>query len=554
MKKVTLEPTGDTTLVRTGTFLLPALLAKDLKVQMSCGGNGICSTCHVRVRAGAENLSPPEAKERRTLALVADADSTSRLACQTRVHGEGVIVHVPRAMYLERADDLLSLLGMRAPENILHPIRGHVLIPKGKIITRTMLEQSRSLDDEVRRVRESSTGKTDTATGSSSRTFSATGTGIVPTSAVFRVATPKSPPPPTPALKASETDLLIETSTPESKAKPEPKRESSPSLVVVTIMPSRELCSTQNVSVSAFGPSSSVLSGLAPSSRAKPLPTTGERVGKCLLLDSIGSGGTGQVFRALHTTLNIPVAVKFLTHFSHEEDGLVMRQFRSEARLLAQLNHPNVVRILDFEDDPAQPYVVMEYVEGLSVSDLIQQSGRIRAEKSLRLLKHVVHGLHAALEVGIIHRDVKPANIIVARDGVAKLVDLGLAMKINGSTSMITTRQGILEGSVAYMSPEQAMSPASVDHRSDIYSLGVSLFQMLTGQLPYRGRGVAAMLAQHLHAPIPLAHESAPEIDPQLSTLVARMMAKESFDRPSSYEELMEQLEETTLASSKSQT
>ncbi|QJW97807.1 2Fe-2S iron-sulfur cluster-binding protein [Frigoriglobus tundricola] len=183
MLKVTLQPINDAVAVPNGSLLLPPLLGKKLNVAMSCGGNGICATCHVRVREGMDQLSAMDAKERRTLALVAEADPTSRLACQTHVHGDGVVIELPRGMYIEKADDLLSLLGTRAPENILHPIRGHILIPQGKIITRTLLVQSRALDEEVRQMKDGLTGRGGgraVAAPPETRSFPATGRGVAP--------------------------------------------------------------------------------------------------------------------------------------------------------------------------------------------------------------------------------------------------------------------------------------------------------------------------------------------------------------------------------------
>ena len=182
MHKISLLPINDSVSVRDGSPILPALLAKNLRILMSCGGNGICSTCHIRVRSGSDQLSPMEAKERRTLALVDGADATSRLACQAQVRGDGVVLELPAGMSIEAADDLLGLLGERAPENILHPIRGHLLIPKGKIITRTLLDQSRSIEGEVRRLRGGLLGLPEASptTPASSAGFAATGRGMAP--------------------------------------------------------------------------------------------------------------------------------------------------------------------------------------------------------------------------------------------------------------------------------------------------------------------------------------------------------------------------------------
>lgn len=149
MKTVTFQPINEQHAVNTGSDILQALLAKDLKVLMACGGKGLCATCHVHIKAGMDKLTPLTARESRTLSFITGADEQSRLACQCRVLGEGVVVELPEGMYIERAEDLMSLLGQRAERNILHPINGSILIAQGKIITRTRLEELKRLNVEV---------------------------------------------------------------------------------------------------------------------------------------------------------------------------------------------------------------------------------------------------------------------------------------------------------------------------------------------------------------------------------------------------------------------
>jgi ferredoxin len=155
MKTLKFEPINETVQVRTRSDLLQALLATDLKVLMACGGKGICATCHVHVTGGADKLTPHTEREQRTLARITGVDARSRLACQARVLGEGVIVELPEGMYVERAEDLMTLLGKRAETNILHPINGSILIAEGKIITRSRLEELKSLHVEVEQLRNS---------------------------------------------------------------------------------------------------------------------------------------------------------------------------------------------------------------------------------------------------------------------------------------------------------------------------------------------------------------------------------------------------------------
>lgn len=275
------------------------------------------------------------------------------------------------------------------------------------------------------------------------------------------------------------------------------------------------------------------------------LPRIGCIIGKCLLTELVGRGATGVVFRGLHRSLNIPVAVKVLHLGGLEHDASIRQQLRSEARLLAQLNHPHVVRVWDFDDEGAFPYLILEYVEGLSLAELIQQSGRLRWDRAREVISQVARGLAAATKLGIIHRDVKPANILLSRDGAAKLGDLGLA--VVASTSALAqagaaSSETGMAGTAAYMSPEQARGE-SIDHRSDIYGLGATLYHAITGRLPFIGRSRMEVIMKHAREqPVP-PHELVPELPPGVSTVLSRMLAKDPNDRFANYEELQKGLD-----------
>jgi ferredoxin len=154
VKTLKFEPINESLRVPTQSDLLQALLAKNLDVLMACGGKGVCSTCHVYIKAGMDKLTAPTQREQRTLGLITGAGKHSRLACQARVLGEGVVVELPEGMYIEKMEDLMRFLGQRAQTNILHPINGSVLIEKGKIITRSRLEELKNLNFEVQKVRD----------------------------------------------------------------------------------------------------------------------------------------------------------------------------------------------------------------------------------------------------------------------------------------------------------------------------------------------------------------------------------------------------------------
>lgn len=155
MKTVQLNPLGLLSEVPTGTRLIDGLLSKHLNIKMACGGRGLCATCHVKVRQGEELLSPRTPREERTLKAISGAEDCSRLACQCHIQGEGIIVDVPEGMYVQNYEALLDLVGQKAVLDYLHPISGTVLIPKGKIVTRTMISVCMNIEEALRKVRES---------------------------------------------------------------------------------------------------------------------------------------------------------------------------------------------------------------------------------------------------------------------------------------------------------------------------------------------------------------------------------------------------------------
>lgn len=268
----------------------------------------------------------------------------------------------------------------------------------------------------------------------------------------------------------------------------------------------------------------------------------GRVLGKLLLTERLGAGAMGVVFRAFHQSLGIPVAVKILRAEEVEADPSLYEQLKSEARLLAQLNHPNVVRVWDFEDHPRHPYLVLDLIEGLSLAELIQQSGRLQLDRAADIILQAAEGLAAALAIGVIHRDVKPANILLTRTGIAKLADFGLAVVSN--KGLLAQREGkpapsAPAGTPAYMAPEQFYAPEAVDHRSDIYSLGATFYHAVTGRVPFEGRTVREVLRKQAQDSFVPPHEIVPGFPASVVQVLRRMMAKLQADRYQSYEELI---------------
>jgi|GEM_PF-6180820 len=257
-----------------------------------------------------------------------------------------------------------------------------------------------------------------------------------------------------------------------------------------------------------------------------------------LLVERLGQGGYGVVYYGLDTRLNRPVAVKLLrTDVADPGGGLA--EIIQEAGVLGQLNHPNIVTIWDFADRP-QPFLALEFVDGASLEDLIARSGRLQLDRALEITLQVVAGLEAAARLGVVHRDVKPANILMHKSGQAKLTDFGLAV-LSGGVPRSNAAGDAARGTAYYMSPEQA-ADEPIDHRSDIYSLGVTLYQALTGVMPIDGETrMEVLLNQSLKTPQP-PHLVVPGLHPEVSRVVLKMLAKCPEDRHQSYRELADDL------------
>ncbi len=196
----------------------------------------------------------------------------------------------------------------------------------------------------------------------------------------------------------------------------------------------------------------------------------------------IGQGGMGRVYRAQQPHLNRVVALKVLSA-ERAGDPEWLERFNREARALARLSHPHIVQVYDFGETPL-PYLLMEHVDGVNLRQAMQNGG-LTAREALTIVPNLCDALHYAHEHGVLHRDIKPENILIDTEGRVKLVDFGLAkLRDEGVLHFTLTQSGSKLGTLAYMAPEQVEKPAEVDHRADIYSLGVVLYEMLTGELP----------------------------------------------------------------------
>jgi serine/threonine protein kinase/formylglycine-generating enzyme required for sulfatase activity len=218
------------------------------------------------------------------------------------------------------------------------------------------------------------------------------------------------------------------------------------------------------------------------------VPPTAEELGKLLpeydIVKMLGRGGMGAVYMGRQKSLDRPVAIKILSNTLDEADASFAERFKNEARAMGKLNHPGIVAVHDFgQTSGGLLYIVMEYVEGTDVARMIAKEGRLHTEHAMAITAHVCDALQYAHDRGIIHRDIKPANIMVGYDGVVKVADFGLA-KMTHSQNTGLTQSGMAMGTLHYMAPEALMLGSSVDHRADIYAVGVMLYQMLTGKIP----------------------------------------------------------------------
>jgi len=224
--------------------------------------------------------------------------------------------------------------------------------------------------------------------------------------------------------------------------------------------------------------------------------SAGETLGRCTIRKRVGSGSMGVVYEAHHTTLAIDVAIKVLHDAPSGPEGLEWRErLRREAQMAARLNHPGLVRVLDYGEETGSPYIVMEFVRGQTLEYLLSQRGLLEEHLALRILGQVATGLHAAHQAGIVHRDIKPANLLIGTDGNIRIADLGLARDPH---SAAITRPSGIAGTPHYMAPESLDAQVVPDHRVDLYALGVLLYRMLYGRLPYAG-SLHQVLAGHLH-------------------------------------------------------
>ncbi|MBL37654.1 MAG: hypothetical protein CMP07_04520 [Xanthomonadales bacterium] len=263
-------------------------------------------------------------------------------------------------------------------------------------------------------------------------------------------------------------------------------------------------------------------------------------IGNYEIVSELGRGGMGVVYKAREESLQRFVAIKMLGNQLVDNESVALR-FMREARAVADLNHPNLVQVFRVDRHEEQPYFVMEYVEGESLKRLIQREDKMQPLRALQILKEVAAGLAAAHDKGVVHRDIKPENIMLTKYGGVKVVDFGIARVEEPGTRLTTTGIGL--GTPSYLSPEVCLSQ-DVDQRSDIFSLGVVLFEMLTGDTPFKSDSPFELMTKVVEARIPDIKALNPNVDDGVKQILAKMIAKRPKLRYQNCNELISDIED----------
>ncbi|MBI3725069.1 protein kinase [bacterium] len=246
------------------------------------------------------------------------------------------------------------------------------------------------------------------------------------------------------------------------------------------------------------------------------------------IISRLGEGGMGQVFKARQKSLDRFVALKVLTPKLAADHEYVQR-FELEARAAAKLNHPNIVQVIEQGHDGVIKFIAFEFIDGSSLEGLLKKRGRIPEREALKIIREIADALRYSSEKGLIHRDVKPDNILLTKDGTPKLADLGLA-KLQGDTAGLT-QAGIVMGTPHYMAPEQALGERDLDVRADLYALGLVLYRCLVGELPWHSESALAILTKHINEDVPDPRNKVPEVTEACVTVLRGLTARERTDR-----------------------
>jgi eukaryotic-like serine/threonine-protein kinase len=263
-------------------------------------------------------------------------------------------------------------------------------------------------------------------------------------------------------------------------------------------------------------------------------------VGQYVVLDEIGHGSVGMVYKSRHRLMERLAALKVFTPERNDHENL--KRFLREIQATAQLDHPHLVKAYEAGEHQGAYFLAMEYVEGKDLHDTVDREGPFSLDRALDCFVQAAAGLGYAHGLGMVHRDVKPANIMLGADGRVRVLDLGLVRFIKGFSSMATSLDGSVRGTAAFMAPEQAVSIRNADHRSDIYALGSSLYFALTSQPMFEEKALMQQLLAHQRRPAPRLRAARPDLPESVERLYQLMVAKDPALRPQSMAQVIEGL------------
>lgn len=267
---------------------------------------------------------------------------------------------------------------------------------------------------------------------------------------------------------------------------------------------------------------------------------TRRRLGQYEVVRKLGEGGMGAVYEAVQRNLDRRIALKVLPS-ARTSDAQFVQRFQREAKAAGALNHPHIIQVYDCGEEQGRHFIAMEFVDGESLGARLKKEGKLPLREALETVQAVARALQYAHGRSIIHRDIKPDNIMVTRDGVVKLADLGLAKSTKEESSV--TQTGVALGTPYYMAPEQAQNARRADHRADIYALGITLMHLVTGKRPFEADSSLAVILAHLEKPLPMGRDLGTELPPEVDALIQKMSAKDPAARHQDYDSLLADIE-----------
>lgn len=288
---------------------------------------------------------------------------------------------------------------------------------------------------------------------------------------------------------------------------------------------------------------------VADAAQAEESDVASRTIGEYTLTRLLGAGGMGSVYLAVHQPSGQNVALKVLGPEQSANPDMV-RRFQGEAKVASKLSHPNIVGIYEAQTVDGVAFIAQEFVDGIDIARAVAQRGALSIKRSLDVIRQVALALQHAHGQEIVHRDIKPSNLMVTREGTVKLADLGVARCLEDTGDGQITSLGTMVGTVDYIAPEQADDSHAADARSDIYSLGCTWYEMLTGELPFPEGGLTEKVHAHATRPAPDPRETNPKIPEGIVVVLARMMAKSPDERYQSIDELLTDIETDSLIQS----